>query len=175
MRFVNVSRRHLPPPHTNFDKLQDILQKRKGLKLDVSSSGALADSLDKCIVRSFLVSFDIIDYSTGAGSERTGFQHVGAHHGNEMHAFCRIFQLWQRVARHVWALRSCKPDLYTFHKSYPSLRGCVFYMLPALLKFDTYLLLRCSCSSPARCRHRLYPSASLSPLKNAHRTYHGSY
>ncbi|KAJ8597115.1 RNB-domain-containing protein [Rhizopogon salebrosus TDB-379] len=44
-----VLRRHLPPPHTNFDKLQDILQKRKGLKLDVSSSGALAGSLDECI------------------------------------------------------------------------------------------------------------------------------
>jgi exosome complex exonuclease DIS3/RRP44 len=45
-----VLRRHLPPPRTNFEKLQDILQKRKGLTLDVSSSGALADSLDKCSV-----------------------------------------------------------------------------------------------------------------------------
>ncbi|KAJ6501480.1 hypothetical protein C8R47DRAFT_228458 [Mycena vitilis] len=44
-----VLRRHLPPPRTNFDKLKDILQKRKGMSLDVSSSGALADSLDKCI------------------------------------------------------------------------------------------------------------------------------
>ncbi|KAF7340136.1 Exosome complex exonuclease dis3 [Mycena venus] len=44
-----VLRRHLPPPRTNFDKLKDILQKRKGMTLDVSSSGALADSLDKCI------------------------------------------------------------------------------------------------------------------------------
>ncbi|EGN94814.1 hypothetical protein SERLA73DRAFT_171208 [Serpula lacrymans var. lacrymans S7.3] len=44
-----VLRRHLPPPRTNFEKLQDILQKRKGLTLDVSSSGALAASLDKCI------------------------------------------------------------------------------------------------------------------------------
>ncbi|KAJ7806157.1 hypothetical protein B0H14DRAFT_2876773 [Mycena olivaceomarginata] len=44
-----VLRRHLPPPRTNFDKLNDILQKRKGLSLDVSSSGALADSLDKCV------------------------------------------------------------------------------------------------------------------------------
>ena len=46
-----VLRRHLPPPKTNFEKLQDILQKRKGLSLDVSSSGALAASLDKCVVR----------------------------------------------------------------------------------------------------------------------------
>lgn len=44
-----VLRRHLPPPRSNFEKLQDILQRRKGLTLDVSSSGALAASLDKCI------------------------------------------------------------------------------------------------------------------------------
>ncbi|PPQ74156.1 hypothetical protein CVT24_012874 [Panaeolus cyanescens] len=44
-----VLRRHLPPPKTNFEKLQDILMKRKGLKLDVSSSGALAASLDLCL------------------------------------------------------------------------------------------------------------------------------
>ncbi|TFK48126.1 RNB-domain-containing protein [Heliocybe sulcata] len=43
-----VLRRHLPPPRTNFEKLQDILRKRKGMELDVSSSGALAASLDKC-------------------------------------------------------------------------------------------------------------------------------
>ncbi|CCM05288.1 uncharacterized protein FIBRA_07501 [Fibroporia radiculosa] len=42
------SRRHLPPPRANFEKLQDILLKRKGLALDVSSSGALAASLDRC-------------------------------------------------------------------------------------------------------------------------------
>lgn len=35
----------------NFEKLQDILMKRKGMTLDVSSSGALAASLDKCTVR----------------------------------------------------------------------------------------------------------------------------
>ncbi|KAF9073535.1 RNB-domain-containing protein [Rhodocollybia butyracea] len=44
-----VLRRHLPPPKSNFEKLQDILRKTKGLSLDVSSSGALAASLDKCI------------------------------------------------------------------------------------------------------------------------------
>ncbi|KAJ7226076.1 hypothetical protein GGX14DRAFT_642735 [Mycena pura] len=44
-----VLRRHLPPPRTNFDKLKDILEKRKGMTLDVSSSGALANSLDKCV------------------------------------------------------------------------------------------------------------------------------
>jgi exoribonuclease R len=45
-----VLRRHMPPPKTNFEKLQDILLKRRGISLDVSSSGALAASLDKCIV-----------------------------------------------------------------------------------------------------------------------------
>jgi len=39
---------HLPP-RTNFEKLQDILMKRKGMTLDVSSSGALAASLDQCL------------------------------------------------------------------------------------------------------------------------------
>lgn len=43
-------RRHMPPPPTNFAKLQDILKKRRGLDLDVSSSGALAKSLDLCEV-----------------------------------------------------------------------------------------------------------------------------
>lgn len=42
--------RHPPPPKTNFEALQDILQKRKGMTLDVSSSKALADSLDNCVV-----------------------------------------------------------------------------------------------------------------------------
>lgn len=46
----------MPPPKTNFEKLQDILLKRKGLKLDVSSSGALAASLDQCIVRPLFLS-----------------------------------------------------------------------------------------------------------------------
>lgn len=45
-----VLRRHMPPPKANFEKLQDILLKRRGISLDVSSSGALAASLDKCIV-----------------------------------------------------------------------------------------------------------------------------
>ncbi|KAG8744793.1 exosome catalytic subunit dis3 [Ceratobasidium sp. 414] len=44
-----VLRRHMPPPHSNFEKLQDLLMKLKGMTLDVSSSGALADSLDKCV------------------------------------------------------------------------------------------------------------------------------
>jgi hypothetical protein len=56
----------MPPPKTNFEKLQDILQKRKGLTLDVSSSGALAASLDKCIVRldcsSYLFEASFIHY-----------------------------------------------------------------------------------------------------------------
>ncbi|WVQ84127.1 hypothetical protein IAT38_006274 [Cryptococcus sp. DSM 104549] len=45
-----VLRRHSPPPKTNFEVLQDILMKRKGMTLDVSSSKALADSLDGCVI-----------------------------------------------------------------------------------------------------------------------------
>lgn len=44
-----VLRRHLPPPATNFEILADVLKKRKGFEIDVSSSGALASSLDKCV------------------------------------------------------------------------------------------------------------------------------
>jgi exosome complex exonuclease DIS3/RRP44 len=44
-----VLRRHMPPPATNFETLRAILQRRKGLDLDVSSSGALAASLDRCV------------------------------------------------------------------------------------------------------------------------------
>jgi len=43
-----VLRRHAPPPADNFETLQDILKKRRGMDLDVSSSGALAASLDRC-------------------------------------------------------------------------------------------------------------------------------
>lgn len=44
-----VLRRHLPPPRTNFETLQDILKKRRGFDLAIDSSGALAASLDKCV------------------------------------------------------------------------------------------------------------------------------
>lgn len=44
-----VLRRHGAPPADNFDTLRDILRKRRGLELDVSSSGALAASLDRCV------------------------------------------------------------------------------------------------------------------------------
>lgn len=44
-----VLRRHNPPPSTNFETLRDILQKRKGMDLDVTSSKALAESLDACV------------------------------------------------------------------------------------------------------------------------------
>ncbi|KAJ9101817.1 hypothetical protein QFC21_003156 [Naganishia friedmannii] len=47
-----VLRRHLPPPKTNFETLQDILQKKKGMTLDVTSSKALAESLDHCVIPS---------------------------------------------------------------------------------------------------------------------------
>jgi hypothetical protein len=43
-------RRHAAPPKTNFETLQDILMKRKNMTLDVTSSKALAESLDACVV-----------------------------------------------------------------------------------------------------------------------------
>ncbi|EED24279.1 exosome complex exonuclease exoribonuclease (Rrp44), putative [Talaromyces stipitatus ATCC 10500] len=42
-------RRHASPPPQNFEQLATQLQKKRGLNLDVSSSGALAASLDKCV------------------------------------------------------------------------------------------------------------------------------
>lgn len=44
-----VLRRHAPPPSTNFETLREILKKRRGMDLDVSSSGQLAHSLDLCV------------------------------------------------------------------------------------------------------------------------------
>lgn len=43
-----VLRRHGQPPAANFEMLAKILKVKKGFELDVSSSRALADSLDKC-------------------------------------------------------------------------------------------------------------------------------
>ncbi|ETI28746.1 hypothetical protein G647_01197 [Cladophialophora carrionii CBS 160.54] len=42
-------RRHAAPPATNFADLSEQLKRMRGLELDVSSSKALADSLDRCV------------------------------------------------------------------------------------------------------------------------------
>ncbi len=42
-------RRHAAPPASNFADLSEQLKRMKGFELDVSSSKALADSLDKCV------------------------------------------------------------------------------------------------------------------------------
>lgn len=42
-------RRHAAPPASNFADLSEQLKRVKGFELDVSSSKALADSLDKCV------------------------------------------------------------------------------------------------------------------------------
>ena len=44
-------RRHAAPPATNFEELSTQLKVKRGLSLDVTSSKALADSLDTCIDR----------------------------------------------------------------------------------------------------------------------------
>ena len=79
-----VLRRHLPPPPTNFEKLQAILLKRKGINLDVSSSGAVAASLDKCEVRTnFLM---ILKHSNmRPGSRVAGLQHTRPNLGYKMY------------------------------------------------------------------------------------------
>ncbi|KAL2850878.1 hypothetical protein BJX68DRAFT_73988 [Aspergillus pseudodeflectus] len=41
-------RRHATPPPQNFEELINQLTKKRNMRLDVSSSGALADSLDRC-------------------------------------------------------------------------------------------------------------------------------
>jgi exosome complex exonuclease DIS3/RRP44 len=42
--------RHAAPPATNFETLQDMLKVRRNLLLEVSSSKALATSLDACVI-----------------------------------------------------------------------------------------------------------------------------
>lgn len=42
-------RRHATPPASNFADLQEQLKRKRNLELDVSSSKALADSLDQCV------------------------------------------------------------------------------------------------------------------------------
>ncbi|KKK14259.1 hypothetical protein P175DRAFT_0560250 [Aspergillus ochraceoroseus IBT 24754] len=42
-------RRHATPPPQNFEELTNQLSKKRDMRLDVSSSGALADSLDRCV------------------------------------------------------------------------------------------------------------------------------
>lgn len=41
-------RRHAAPPATNFEVLNEMLQRRKGMSISLESSKALADSLDRC-------------------------------------------------------------------------------------------------------------------------------
>jgi len=44
-----ILRRHAAPPKTNFDELSNQLRVKKGIELNVESSRALADSLDRCV------------------------------------------------------------------------------------------------------------------------------
>ncbi|KAM0791799.1 hypothetical protein ACM66B_004062 [Microbotryomycetes sp. NB124-2] len=83
-----VLRRHAAPPKTNFEVLQDVLAKRRGIPLDVSTSRALADSLDRCIDPS-LPEFNTLvrimatrcmlsaEYFCSGSIARDGFGHYG--------------------------------------------------------------------------------------------------
>lgn len=114
-----VLRRHLPPPPTNFEKLQDILLKRKGISLDVSSSGALAASLDKCEVRIHAPPMILKHPDMWSGSRATCIQHTRTNLGHKMHVVGRIFLLWECRSRHLWSLRVGKPDLYPLYQPHP--------------------------------------------------------
>ncbi|KAF4568045.1 exosome catalytic subunit dis3 [Pleurotus pulmonarius] len=54
-----VLQQQMPPPKENSEKLQDILMKRRGLSLDVSRSGALAVSLDLCLLARLLLRYSV--------------------------------------------------------------------------------------------------------------------
>lgn len=94
-----------------------MLLKRKGFKLDVSSSGALAASLDKCVVRPWSVNAFYPSLTTNLGSLCAGIQYPCPYHGNAVHAFCRVFLLWECFQRYVWTLRPREPDIHAFHES----------------------------------------------------------
>jgi exoribonuclease R len=100
-----VLRRHMPPPKANFERLQDILQKRRGISLDVSNSAALAASLDKCIVSFRRLIPDINTKMTIAGSQRASIQHARQDNGDAMYVVRRVFLLWQRVQGDIRTLR----------------------------------------------------------------------
>jgi exosome complex exonuclease DIS3/RRP44 len=67
-----VLRRHGEPPKTNFENLDDLLFKRRGMHLDASSSAVLAKSLDNCVVRlaffplafSLLIEADLLPFAS---------------------------------------------------------------------------------------------------------------
>ncbi|KAJ5730006.1 Exosome complex exonuclease dis3 [Penicillium malachiteum] len=46
---IALLRRHATPPPQNFEDLINQLSKKRNMRLDVSSSGALANSLDQCV------------------------------------------------------------------------------------------------------------------------------
>jgi len=110
----------MPPPQTNFETLQDILAKRKGLSLDVSSSKALADSLDTCVVSTKASRHanvgSLISRNLGPWASRV--QHLGQDHGNAMHARGRVLLLWQCVQGPIRALWIGDTHLYAFHCEY---------------------------------------------------------
>ena len=106
----------MPPPRSNFEKLQDLLWKLKRIQLDVSSSGALAASLDACVVSPCP---RISQYRGGSsvksGPERAGIQHTRSYNGDAVHAIGRVFLLGERVRRYIWTLRARESYLHSFH------------------------------------------------------------
>lgn len=96
--------------------------KRKGFTLDVSSSKALADSLDACSVSPRFSSPVVLQYEwllMPAGSGRTRVQHAGQDHGDAMYAGRGVLLFGQRIKGRVRPLWSGQQDLHPFHRQSP--------------------------------------------------------
>jgi hypothetical protein len=160
-----VLRRHLPPPKTNFETLQDILQKKKGMTLEVTSSKALAESLDRCVVstmKSFENHADPSSDPLGAG-----IQYVGTNHGDSMHVGGRVLLLWQCIKGYFRSLRSGQSHLHAFH-SKSSLRQSKGPKLISLAVTHSTIC-RCTCSSTTCSCNRLHTAASVFAIQVSRR------
>lgn len=116
----------MPPPKTNFETLQDLLLKRKGMSLDVSSSKALATSLDACVVSGALAGplTSVVKRPTLlAGPVSSRVQHIGPNYGDEMYAGCRVLLRRQCFQGHFRSLRISHANLHALHCEPQDLRG----------------------------------------------------
>src|SRR5258708_14817060 len=114
----------MPPPTVNFEKLKDLLLKLKGVEIDVSTSGALAASLDRCVVgvscpcQPSSIS-QLADLSC-VGPQGPCIQYLGQNHGHSLYVVCPVFLLRECPSRHVRPLRPRHFHLDSFHEPHPS-------------------------------------------------------
>ena len=81
------------------------------MKLDVSSSGALAASLDRCIV-SYRTTQELEIKTKNFPQKRACFRHPCPRHGDTMHALCRVLVFWKCGHRHIRPLWPRESDLH---------------------------------------------------------------